>query len=84
VIFKFILGASGASAGPGYPLVSFAQHPVTGQKDTASIPCAVLCIPGWSFAKQNSENNRVAVIPLLSLARPIPRTEWLSGAWEKF
>jgi hypothetical protein len=26
---------------PGYPLVSFAQHPVVGQKDTASIPCAL-------------------------------------------
>jgi hypothetical protein len=26
---------------PGYPLVSFARYPVTGQKDTASIPCAV-------------------------------------------
>jgi hypothetical protein len=25
---------------PGYPLVSFARRPVTGQKDTASIPCA--------------------------------------------
>jgi hypothetical protein len=25
---------------PGYPLVSFARHSVTGQKDTASIPCA--------------------------------------------
>jgi hypothetical protein len=28
---------------PGFTLVSFAQHPTTGQKDTASIPCAV-CI----------------------------------------
>jgi hypothetical protein len=27
---------------PGYPLVSFAQHPVVGQKDTASIPCALM------------------------------------------
>jgi hypothetical protein len=27
--------------GPGYPLVSFARHSVIGQKDTASIPCAV-------------------------------------------
>jgi hypothetical protein len=26
---------------PGFTLVSFARHPVTGQKDTASIPCAV-------------------------------------------
>jgi hypothetical protein len=26
---------------PGYPLVSFARRPITGQKDTASIPCAV-------------------------------------------
>jgi hypothetical protein len=25
---------------PGFTLVSFAQHPITGQKDTASIPCA--------------------------------------------
>jgi hypothetical protein len=29
--------------GPGFTLVSFAQHPITGQKDTASIPCAVSC-----------------------------------------
>jgi hypothetical protein len=35
-------------------------------------------IPGCSFALQNSENNRAAVIPLLSLARfgwPTPRLQ---------
>jgi hypothetical protein len=29
-----------AARGPGFTLVSFARRPVTGQKDTASIPCA--------------------------------------------
>jgi hypothetical protein len=38
--FAYGLGRIPAARGPGFTLVSFARHPVTGQKDTASIPCA--------------------------------------------
>jgi hypothetical protein len=42
-----------AAKKPGYPLVSFARHPVTGQKDTASIPCA-FPHPGQLLSRGNS------------------------------